>query len=116
LGVLSCRFSTAHIVNIAQVSGAFELSFNKLVEWVQVTVCPELTGEIADGQPPGPEGGGQVVTGEPGHLVFFGQHSDAALQDAVNQPHHIPVADEAAQDGAHNGVVDAGEELAQVAL
>ena len=39
------------IVDVAQVSLAFELAFDEMIELVQVHIGPELAGQVADGQP-----------------------------------------------------------------
>ncbi len=102
------------IIHITQVSPAFQLPLDELIQLVQVAIGPELRGQVADGQAPGPTGGQQVVAGEPDHLVFLREDPDTALQDTIYQPHRILIGNEPPQDAPEDGVIYAGEELAYI--
>ena len=81
-----------------------------MVEATQVAVGPELAGQVADGQPPPPVGGKQVVAGEVDHVVLLAQHPDAAVEDQPDEPADAAIlaADRRApvQDAFQDRVVD----------
>ena len=55
------------IVHVADVACTVEFSFHKMVKGIQITVRPELAGEIADGQTSRPVDGKEVVAGSCGY-------------------------------------------------
>ncbi len=87
-----------------------------MIKLVQVTVGPELAGEIADRQPARPVNGKQVVAWKPDHLVLLAEHPVPTGKNLVDQPQNIFILNFARKLPAQNGVVDTGEKLADIAL
>ena len=108
--------NSSEVVHIAHVARAAQLALDEVVERIHVAVGPELAGQVADGQAARTVDGKEIVAGEVDHVVLFAEHADAALQNPVAEPEHPFVFDLARQDVAQDGVIDAGEELADVAL
>jgi hypothetical protein len=59
------------IIDIAQVRMAPQITFDELVEFIEIAVGPELAGEIADGQTAWPSRSEQIVAWEIDYAIFI---------------------------------------------
>lgn len=104
------------IIHVAYVAQASHLAFCEVIERVHVTVRPELAREVSDGKASRPVRGEEIVSGEVDHFVLFPQDPDAARKDPVDEPADVGFLDLSGQDLSQYRVVDAREELPDVAL
>jgi hypothetical protein len=102
------------IVHVPQVRPAAEFTLDEQIEGVEIDVGPELRGQIADRQPPGPAGRQQVVPREPDPIVFVAQHVPPARHDRLDQPHEVVFGNPTTQDLQQDRVIDGREVLADI--
>ena len=82
---------------VVTIVGIVVVAVRRADVFVQVDVGPELGGEVADGQAPGTERGEEIVAGQVDGRGLACLDARAAVQDLVNQPHHLLVGDAASE-------------------
>ena len=105
-----------HVIDVAQVAGDAQATLDEMVERAEIAVGPKLGGEVADREAARPGRGEQVVAGEVNNVVLLGQHIFAPFQNEIDEVTEAWLFDFAPEGVAQDGVVDAGEKLAQVEL
>ena len=83
------------IIHVTEVAFALKFTFDKVIERAEITVCPELTGEIANGQAARALDAEEVVAAKINHLVFLRQYPDPALQNLLDEPQDVIATREA---------------------
>ena len=72
------------IVYITEISVAIEPALDKLIQVIQVDICPELAGEVAEWQSAWTKSGKQIIPGKPMHLIGFIQYACAVVENPVD--------------------------------
>ncbi len=107
---------TDKIIHETHIGRAAQFPFDEVIEGIQIAVGPELAGEVANWQPPGPVDGKEIVAGEVDAVVLLAQQPFTTAQYLIDQPQHLVIVDLASQDGSEHGVVDSGKKLLNIAL
>ena len=104
------------VVHVAHVGDAFQFAFDKLIEFVQIHICPELRRKIADRQTARTITREQIITGEPLHHVLPDVDIRAAGENLVDQPERPFIGKRTREQIAQNRVINRRKELHNIAL
>ena len=102
------------VVDVAQVRRATQLAGDELVERMQVTIRPELRGQIADRQATRAAGRQEIVARKIDHRILVVEYAGAAFKNVVDERQHVVLGDRRRQRPAQDRVVDRREVLDNV--